>query len=166
MSKRTRSWKLTESSESLELSEEFHRSEDLKKKKKSEEKSRYFTRRTHVVSAHRSPRRNGHNGCRRRHPHSRRASASSLVLEDRVRTAGAWCLRRAGQKWELSLALERSEPGRTELTLQKNGSERNPNSNSKTLTLEDSSVRSFWTYLTASPCYTTNTNKHDNTRNT
>ena len=29
----------------------------------------------------------------------------------------------------------------------------------------DSSVRSIWTYLTASPCYTTNTNKHDNTTN-
>ena len=40
----------------------------------------------------------------------------------------------------------------------------NSNSNSKTLILKDSSVRSFWTYLTvtASPCYTTN--KHDNTR--
>ena len=36
-------------------------------------------------------------------------------------------------------------------------------SNSKTLILKDSSVRSIWTYLTASPCYTTNTNKHDNT---
>ena len=33
------------------------------------------------------------------------------------------------------------------------------NSNSKTLILKDSSVRSIWTYLTASPCYTTNTNK-------
>ena len=30
-------------------------------------------------------------------------------------------------------------------------------SNSKSLTLKDSSVRSIWTYLTASPCYTTNT---------
>ena len=39
------------------------------------------------------------------------------------------------------------------------------NSNSKTLILKDSSVRSFWIYLTASPCYTTNTNKHDNTTN-
>ena len=29
------------------------------------------------------------------------------------------------------------------------------NSNSKTLMLKDSSVRSIWTYLTASPCYTT-----------
>ena len=37
--------------------------------------------------------------------------------------------------------------------------------NSKTLILKDSSVRSIWTYLTASPCYTTNTNKHDNTTN-
>ena len=39
------------------------------------------------------------------------------------------------------------------------------NSNSKTLILKDSSVRSIWTYLTASPCYTTNTNKHDFTTN-
>ena len=39
------------------------------------------------------------------------------------------------------------------------------NSNSKTSILKDSSVRSNWTYLTASPCYTTNTNKHDNTTN-
>ena len=30
---------------------------------------------------------------------------------------------------------------------------------SKTLILKDSSVRSIWTYLTASPCYATNTNK-------
>ena len=30
---------------------------------------------------------------------------------------------------------------------------------SKSLILKDSSVRSIWTYLTASPCYTTNTNK-------
>ena len=39
------------------------------------------------------------------------------------------------------------------------------NSKSKTLILKDSSVRSIWTYLTASPCYTTNTNKHDFTTN-
>ena len=31
--------------------------------------------------------------------------------------------------------------------------------------LKDSSVRSSWTYLTASPGYTTNTNKHNNTTN-
>ena len=37
------------------------------------------------------------------------------------------------------------------------------NSNSKTVILKDSSVRSIWTYLTASLFYTTNTNKHDNT---
>ena len=30
-------------------------------------------------------------------------------------------------------------------------------SNSKTLILKDSSVRSIWPYLTASPCYSTNT---------
>ena len=41
----------------------------------------------------------------------------------------------------------------------------NSNSNAKTLILKDSSVRSIWTYLTASPCYTTNTNKHDYTTN-
>ena len=41
----------------------------------------------------------------------------------------------------------------------------NSNLNSKTLILKDSSVRSIWTYLTASPLYTTNTNKHDNTTN-
>ena len=34
------------------------------------------------------------------------------------------------------------------------------NSNSKALTLK-SSVRSIWTYLTASPYYTTNINKHN-----
>ena len=34
------------------------------------------------------------------------------------------------------------------------------NSNSKTLLLKDSSVKSIWTYLTASPCYTPNTNKN------
>ena len=39
------------------------------------------------------------------------------------------------------------------------------NSNSKTLILKDNSVRSIWTYLTASPCYTINTNKYDNTTN-
>ena len=40
------------------------------------------------------------------------------------------------------------------------------NSNSKTLILKDSSVWSIWTYVTASPCYTTiNTNKHDYTTN-
>ena len=41
----------------------------------------------------------------------------------------------------------------------------NLNSNSKTLLLKDSSVRSIWTYLTASLCYTTNTNKRDSTTN-
>ena len=41
----------------------------------------------------------------------------------------------------------------------------NLNSHSKTLILKGSSVRSIWTYLTANPCYTTNTNKHDNTTN-
>ena len=39
------------------------------------------------------------------------------------------------------------------------------NSNSKTLIIKDSSVRSIWTYLTASPCYSTNTNKHGYTTN-
>ena len=39
------------------------------------------------------------------------------------------------------------------------------NSNWKTLILKDSGDRSIWTYLTASPCHTTNTNKHDNTTN-
>ena len=37
--------------------------------------------------------------------------------------------------------------------------------NSKTLILKDSSIRSSWNYLTASRCYTTNTNKHDYTKN-
>ena len=42
------------------------------------------------------------------------------------------------------------------------------NSNSKSLILKDSSVRSIWTYLTltASPCYTTNINKQDDTTDT
>ena len=35
------------------------------------------------------------------------------------------------------------------------------NSSSKTLILRDCGVRSIWTYLTASPCYATNRNKHD-----
>ena len=35
------------------------------------------------------------------------------------------------------------------------------NLNSKTLLLKDSSIRSVWTRLTASPRYTTNTNKHE-----
>ena len=39
------------------------------------------------------------------------------------------------------------------------------NLNSKTLTVKDSSIRSFWTCLTASPCSTANTNKHNNTTN-
>ena len=39
------------------------------------------------------------------------------------------------------------------------------NSSSKTLILKDSRVRSIWTCLIASPCYATNTNKHDNTTN-
>ena len=39
------------------------------------------------------------------------------------------------------------------------------NSNSKTFILKDSSVGSIWTYVTASPCYTTNTNKYDYTTN-
>ena len=39
------------------------------------------------------------------------------------------------------------------------------NLNSKTLILKDSNIMSIWTYLTASPCYTTNTNKHDNNTN-
>ena len=43
--------------------------------------------------------------------------------------------------------------------------EREENSNSKTLILKDISFRSIWTYLTASPCSITNTNKYDNTTN-
>ena len=39
------------------------------------------------------------------------------------------------------------------------------NSSSKTSILKDSSVRSIWTYLTASAWYITDTNKHDNTTN-
>ena len=39
------------------------------------------------------------------------------------------------------------------------------NSNWKTLILKDSSVRSICTCLTAGPCYTTNTSKHDYTTN-
>ena len=35
----------------------------------------------------------------------------------------------------------------------------------KTLILKDSSVRSIWTYLTGSPCYTTNTNNYVYTTN-
>ena len=43
------------------------------------------------------------------------------------------------------------------------GGRENSNSNSKTLIHKDSSVRSIWTYLTVSPCYSTNRNKHDYT---
>ena len=39
----------------------------------------------------------------------------------------------------------------------KSETEKYENSNSKTLILKDSSVRSIWTCLTASPCYTTTT---------
>ena len=59
---------------------------------------------------------------------------------------------------ELKTERERGTDKRREI-------ERNSNSNSKTLILKDSSVRSILTYLTASPCYTTNTNKHDYTTN-
>ena len=45
----------------------------------------------------------------------------------------------------------------------KGGVRENPNS--KTLILKDSSVRSIWTYLTASLCYAINTNKHNKTTN-
>ena len=45
------------------------------------------------------------------------------------------------------------------------GRERENYSNSKTFILKDSSVRSILTYLTASRCYTTNTNMHDYTTN-
>ena len=41
----------------------------------------------------------------------------------------------------------------------------NTKSNSKRLILKDSSIQSIWTSLTVSPCYTTNTNKHDYTTN-
>ena len=37
------------------------------------------------------------------------------------------------------------------------------NSNSKTLILKDNSVRSIWTYLQASPCYTANTHTKNTT---
>ena len=40
------------------------------------------------------------------------------------------------------------------------------NLNSKTLILKDSSVRSIWTYLIASPCYTTNTREREKDRQT
>ena len=35
---------------------------------------------------------------------------------------------------------------------------------SKTLILKDSSIRSIWTYLTARPCYTTNTRERGRER--
>ena len=57
---------------------------------------------------------------------------------------------------ELKTERERGTDKRREI-------ERNSNSNSKTLIFQDSNVRSIWTYLTASLCYTTNTNKHDYT---
>ena len=46
-----------------------------------------------------------------------------------------------------------------------NASDLNSNSNSKNVILKDSSVWSIWTHVTASPCYTTDTNKHDYTTN-
>ena len=42
-------------------------------------------------------------------------------------------------------------------TMLKLNGHRRQNSNSKTSVLKDSSVGSIWTYLTASPCYATNT---------
>ena len=56
--------------------------------------------------------------------------------------------------------VERSRPREKKREMGKGGRE---NSNWKTSILEDSSVRSIGTYPTASPCYTTNTNKCDNT---
>ena len=56
----------------------------------------------------------------------------------------------------------------TALTLLVSGDREEELLNSNTLIiiiLKDSSVMSIWTYLTASPCYTTNTNKHDSTTN-
>ena len=60
---------------------------------------------------------------------------------------------------------QRDRDRETETERQRETETETDNSNSKTLILKDSSVRSIWTYLTASPCYTTNTNKHDNTIN-
>ena len=39
-------------------------------------------------------------------------------------------------------------------------------SNSKIFILKDGHIKSIWTYLTACPCYTTNTNKQDYTTQT
>ena len=50
--------------------------------------------------------------------------------------------------------------------MQREGGRERDRENSKTLILKASSVRSIWTYLTASPCYTTNTNKHSYTTKT
>ena len=60
---------------------------------------------------------------------------------------------------------ERERERETETETETERDRETENSNSKTLILKDSSVMSIWTYLTASPCYTTNTNKHDNTAN-
>ena len=51
---------------------------------------------------------------------------------------------------------EGEREGRGRERMREKGKRERENSNSKTLILKDSSVRSIWTYLTASPCYTTN----------
>ena len=54
---------------------------------------------------------------------------------------------------------EDGERGKQHSKRERERKRENLNSNSKTLLLKDSSVRSIWTYLTASPCYTTNTER-------
>ena len=58
---------------------------------------------------------------------------------------------------------ERQRETKTDRTETVRGRERELDS--QTLILKDSSVSCIWTYLTASPCYTTNTNKHTYTTN-
>ena len=70
------------------------------------------------------------------------------------RKTGRWRLREMGRGIkEICQTSERE--GQSE-----GGWRKNSNSNSKTLMLKDSSVRSIWTYVTASLCHTTNINKH------
>ena len=52
---------------------------------------------------------------------------------------------------------QRQKDRQTETETKTDRQREGENSNSKTLILKNSSVRSIWTYGTASPCYTTNT---------
>ena len=87
------------------------------------------------------------------------SGASQKISREEVVT----CLAHSKERFKPSLAeYWRAEGGARYIKLPLGLKE---NSNSKTLIFKYSSVGSIWTCLTASPCYTTNTNKHDYTTN-